>query len=497
MSPSPERARVVLSVDPRAEERGAVPAETPPFCVLVLADLSGRDHGSVAPPTPLSARRPLPAPTLEELLARARTTLDFALDGPGRVRIEVRELEDLHPDRLIERLPHLRALMEAVEPAVAAHRASRGGSPARRSDPDAPGPPAAGRPAPDAPAPGGLLDEIVERTAPVERPLASGIPELEPWIRSVVAPHLVPGETEDQAALRRRLEEEVAEQVLRVLRAPPVLALEELLHSLLFLLASADPISGVRVHVLDVARSELESDLVSGALEDSELLRILLEPLPGRCGEAAPALVVGAYELGPTPDDVALLNRLAMIAHVLGAPWLCSAAPALWGAAADDDEAGAEGGAGSQPLWRAFRATPAARSVGLVAPPFLARLPYGPRTDPCDLAALDEGAAGRYVWGNPAFVCAAALAGSFARHGWGLGREGPADFDGRPVHVRADGEVGAHPTASVWTADRAQRVLAAGVMPLVTFLGQARMRLPWIGSMASPRAPLAGWWSGD
>jgi type VI secretion system ImpC/EvpB family protein len=360
----------------------------------------------------------------------------------------------------------------------------------------APGPPGPGRPAAGAPAPGGLLDEIVERTPIVERPLASGLPELEPWIRSVVAPHLVPAETEGQGALRRRLEEEVAGEVLRVLHAPPVQALEELLHSLLLLLSAADPTSGVRVHVLDVARSELVSDLASGEIEDSALLRILLEPLPGRCGEAAPALVVGAYELGPTPGDVALLNRLAMMAHVLGAPWLCAAAPALWGTDAGDEIDGAEGSGGSAALWRAFRATPAARSVGLVAPPFLARLPYGPRTDPCAFAALDEAASGRYVWGNPAFVCAAALAGSFARHGWDLHSEGPVDFGGRPIHVRADGEVAAHPTARVWTADRVQRVLAAGVMPLVAFVGEARMRLPWIGSVAAPRAPLAGWWSG-
>jgi len=93
-------------------------------------------------------------------------------------------------------------------------------------------------------------------------------------------------------------------------------------------------------------------------------------------------------------------------------------------------------------------------------------------------------------------VCAAALAASFSEHGWNLDAEGPADFGGRPFHALDDGSVGAYPLASPWTADAAERVRERGVMPLITYRGEARVRLSWIGSIAASRGPLLAWWSG-
>ncbi len=322
----------------------------------------------------------------------------------------------------------------------------------------------------------------------------------------MVSPHLVREETEGQGALRERLEQEAAEQVARVLRAPPVRAMEGLLRSLLLLLSSADPSVGVRVHVLDLTRAELESDLGRDDLEESALLRILLEPLSGPCGSAAPALIVGAFEFGHGVRDVSLLNRIAMLAHVLGTPWLSAADPGLLGVRSFQDLGEADREPHEVPaVWDAFRSTPAAVSVGLAAPPFLARLPYGPETDPCELAGFDEAAPAQeraadpgvepYVWGNPAFMCAAALAGSFAEHAWGLRAGGPAELGSQPIHVLADGEVGAHPTAALWPASVVEHVLARGVMPLLAFRGEARVRIPWIGSVAEPRGPFEAWWN--
>ena len=506
MSHTPERARVSLSVDPQ-ERQGPGASHTPPFCVIVLGDFSARGNSSIGEGLSL-ARRPLPIRSLEDLLERVQPTLDFTLDGPGHVRIDVRELDDLHPDRLAARVPHLRSLVEAIGPMVEGHR-----EPAKADGTGTVGrPPAGSHPDVQTALPGkGLLDEIVEATPRVEHSPAGPFPDLEPWIRSVVAPHVEHGESEAQGELRERLEREAAEQVVNVLQAPAVRAFEGLFRSLLLLLSAADPSDGVRVHVLDVTRAELEADLGRDDVEESMLLRILLEPLFGPCGAASPALLVGAYEFGEDARDLSLLNRIAMISHVVGAPWLSAAAPDLLGGISFDslDEDDPEGEPGPS-MWDAFRGTPAAGSVGLAAPPFLARLPFGSETDPCELAFLEEapppaGASpegttpspSQYVWGNPAFMCAAALASSYARNAWDLDATGPAEFDGRPIHVFPGGEVGAHPTAAAWTASTVERVLRLGVMPLVTFSGEARVRLPWIGSVAQPRIPLQAWWSGQ
>jgi hypothetical protein len=505
MDHTPERARVSLSVDPQERQASGGP-QGPPFCVVVLGDFSAHGGAPAGEDRPLARRRPLPVRSVEDLLERLQPTLDFTLDGPGQVRIDVRELDDLHPDRLAERVPHLRALIGAIEPTVAGHRGQTRGDDAGIEGRPTAGPDAGTRAA----APGkGLLDEIVEATPRAEQPPPGPFPELEPWIRSVVAPHLEHEETQGQRALRERLEREAAEQVMRVLRAPEVRAFEGLLRSLLLLLTAADPSSGVRVHVLDVTRAELEADLGKPDLEESALLRILLEPLTGPCSAASPALLVGAYEFGRDARDIALLNRIAMIAHVVGAPWLSAAAPSLLGGQSFDsldepDLAREE----APPIWDAFRGTPAAGSVGLAAPPFLARLPFGSETDPCELAFLEEATpptgvpredtttrVDEYVWGNPSFMCATAIASSYANHAWDLNAMGPAEFESRPIHVFPGGTVGAQPTAAVWTASTVERVLRLGVMPLVTFSGEARVRIPWIGSVTEPRGPLHAWWS--
>lgn len=494
-----EHVRASLSVDPQAGGAGPSPSETPPFCIVVLGDFSARAHRPGAPAPPLAERRPFEVRAPEDVLERLRPTLDLHLEGPGRVRVEVRALEDLHPDRLVENVPHLQRLLAAIEPAVAGHgEAEDGPSSGERAESTG----EASAPSADTP-PSGLLDEIVEAAprAP-ERAPSSSIPELEPWIRSVVGPHLVDRETEGQEALRVRLQREAADQVRRVLEAEPVRRYEGLLRSLLLLLASAEPSSGVRVHVLDVTRDELEADLASG-LEASALLRVLASPLDGPCSASAPALLVGAWTFGSAVPDVALLNRIAMLAHVVESAWVSSAGLSLLGVTEWNDLSDpfpeVEDPSG---LWRALRETGAAAALGLVAPPFLARLPYGAETDPCDLEGFQEVPPGetrpgpqRYVWGEPAFLCAAALAASFARRGWELAVEGPADFPARPLHALGDGTVGAHPLLAPWTADAAEQVRGRGVMPLVVYRGEARVRLSWIGSIAAPRGPLGAWWS--
>jgi type VI secretion system protein ImpC len=499
MSQNPERARVSLSVDPQSGEGPPSPSETPPFCVVVLGDFSARAHRASTPSAPLRGRRPFAVGSVEDVLERLRPALAFDLEGPGRVELDIRALEDLHPDRLAARVPHLRAFVEAIEPAVAGHGVA--GAPRDASSATAP-------PSPPAPQGGGddaasgLLDAIVDQTPRAPERRSGPIPDLEPWIRSVVAPHLVQQDTEDQEALRARLWREAGGQVRRVLHAPPVRAYEGLLRSLLLLLSSADPSLGVRVHVLDVTRAELEADLASG-LEESALLRALAEPLSGPCAASAPALLVGAWTFGADVRDVALLNRVAMLAHTLGAAWISSAAPDLLGVAAFGDLSDPFPEVEDPPeLWTALRETAAATAVGLAAPPFLARMPYGPTTDPCEMEGFDEVVVGgegpradAYVWGEPAFMCAAALAASFAERGWNLGVEGPADFAERPFHALDDGEVGAHPVLAPWTPDAAERVRSRGVMPLVTWRGEPRVRVAWIGSVAAPRGPLEAWWS--
>lgn len=475
MSHPDERVRTFLSVSPEARsEPGPRPVDEPPFRVLVLGDFAGRGKGERETDTPFPLRAPVPVDDPDEALRSISPTVRAQVTGRP-VLLRFHELEDFHPDRVVDRVPELTALIDEIDAAVTGHRSDV--SPR----PEAPSP---------APEPSGLLDAVVERTP--GDVLASGtLDDLKGWIRDVVGPHLVEEESDDARALRDRLEAGAAKLVAELVRSHPFRRLERLWQGLLFLLGSVSS-DDVRVEILDVSRDELEADLSGDDPRESRLGRLLA---PG-AGTRPPALVVGVFAFGGQARDVALLNRIAMVAEHRDVPWVSAGLPDLVGCAAFSDPG--PWPASNAPAWPLFRGTPAARRIGLAAPRFLLRAPYGPGGQPCQRLPVDEvaGAAAdtAYLWGNPAFVVAAALLAQFQDHGWGFEPSAPVDFGGTPAHALPDGRIGANATEAVWTVDDADRVKRAGLMPLLGFRGEARMRLQSLESVSDPAAPLAAWW---
>src|SRR5215472_4926358 len=89
--------------------------------------------------------------------------------------------------------------------------------------------------------------------------------------------------------------------------------------------------------------------------------------------------------------------------------------------------------------WGALRKLPEASYAGLALPRFLLRLPYGKETDPAELFDFEEmpqsTAHEDYLWGNPAFVCAALLAQAFSKEGWRMRPGTIRQIDGLPLHA--------------------------------------------------------------
>lgn len=482
MTDPPDRVRAFLSVRPGDHAgSGPRPVEETPFEILVLGDFSGRGPGARDADPPFGQRSPMLVDDPDEALHRIRPEIGVSVTGRA-VSLRFGSLEDFHPDRVVDRVPELSVLLDEIDQAVSRYR----GPPAtsgEEGESDAEG----GTPSQGGP---GLLDAVVERTSrDVLAP--ESMSDLKEWIRDVVEPHLVEVESGERAALRSRLEAGAAELVAEVLGTPGFRALESLWQSLLFLLAAVAG-NDVRVRILDVSRDELQADLSATDPLSSGLARHLTPD----AGARPPALVVGAFEFGGGVEDVALLNRIAMVADDRGVPWVSAGLPELTGCTDYADRY--PWPLPASQVWPLFRATPAARRVGLAAPRFLLRSPYGPGGEPCERLPVDEvsGGTGRdaYVWGNPAFVVAAGLAAQFQDRGWGFTPSAPVDFNGTPAHALPDGRVGANPTEAIWTADAADRVRASGLIPLVGFRGEARMRLQSFASVSDPPAPLAAWW---
>ncbi len=143
---------------------------------------------------------------------------------------------------------------------------------------------------------------------------------------------------------------------------------------------------------------------------------------------------------------------------------------------------------------------PEASAIGLALPRFLLRLPYGKKTDPIesfDFEEMPEAPSHEdYLWGNPAFACAALLAQSFSEYGWEMRPGAHAQIDGLPLHVyQRDGESELKPCAeALLTEDAAAHILENGLMPLVSLKERDSVRLVRFQSIAKPLRALAGGW---
>src|SRR5208337_3099418 len=140
--------------------------------------------------------------------------------------------------------------------------------------------------------------------------------------------------------------------------------------------------------------------------------------------------------------------------------------------------------------WEALRRLPEASAVGLALPRFLLRLPYGKKTEPIESFDFEEmpdtPSHENYLWGNPAFVCALLLAQSFNQDGWDLRPGVISELDDLALHVyEENGESGLKPCAEALLTERtAERILEAGLMPLLSLKGKDRVRLMRFQSIA-------------
>jgi type VI secretion system protein ImpC len=482
----------------------ARPTDETPFRIALLGNFSGH----TGPPRALSTLRPalVDRDNFEEVLARLNVQVRLPGEaGSPLLTLRFRELDDFHPDRLFERLEAFRGLRDLrrrlSDPktfaAAAAEVRGWAGAAAPAATPAAP-PPLK---------PEDWLEQALGGT-PGGREPAATLPGGEDWnafLRRVVAPHLVPGTDPSQSELVARVDEATTAQMRAVLHHPDFQALEGAWRAVHLLVRRLDTDEGLKLYLLDATREELAADLHAAELPGSGLYRLLVEQSVGTAGGQPWALLVGDYTFGPTVEDALLLARLGMVAAGAGAPFVAGADSRLFGCPSvaqtpdpDDWKAAPDAQAGE--VWQALRATPQAAYLGLVAPRFVVRMPYGEGAAATETFEFEELPAGTphegYLWGNPAFLCALLLGQGFNRFGWDLRPGEVLEVGSLPAHVyRAEGERRLKPASEAVLSDRAAgRMMDAGVMPLLAVQGTDRVRLARFQSLAAPATVLAARW---
>ncbi|HKD36411.1 MAG TPA: type VI secretion system contractile sheath large subunit, partial [Pirellulales bacterium] len=291
------------------------------------------------------------------------------------------------------------------------------------------------------------------------------------------------------------LDDDDATTLLReILHHPQYQALESAWRGLEWLLRRVQKADNIKVMLFDVTAEELAADLMAGDdLSQTALYRQLIattaEGLDGQPWTA----IVGNYTFEETTEHAELLGRMAKIAARAGAPFLA----AITSRAAQE---GYELPADGKPAWQALRGIPEASYLGISVPGFLLRPPFGESYRPADAFRFEEfnGTPEGYLWGNPGFASAGALALGYMKSGWGFKPSGTLALDNMPMHSYrdADGEAVAVCAEVRFTSSTSQELGGRGFMPLLAVRGRDSVELASIRSLHLENPTLSGRWQG-
>jgi type VI secretion system protein ImpC len=295
-----------------------------------------------------------------------------------------------------------------------------------------------------------VVDEILADTryAPGEEGHEVARAGVEALLAELLKPQRT-GERVDVAlvdAMIAEIDKKVSLQLDEILHHPELQRMESAWRSLKFVVDRVDFRENIKVEVLNVSKDDLATDFEDAAeLTKTGMYRIVYSNEYGNFGGKPYGVVIGNYDFGPGPRDVALLQSCAAVAAMSHAPFIAAASPAFFGIDSYEDldrrndlEAHFEGPQFTK--WQAFRSSEDARNVGLVMPRFLLRLPYGEDTVPVRSFRYEEQVIGeheRYLWGNAAFALATRIADSFAKYRWCPNIVGPlagGSVEDLPLH---------------------------------------------------------------
>jgi len=490
---------------------GARPTAETPFCVAILGDFSGRGNRGISEAKTIGKRRAVlvDRDNFDEVLGRAGAAIQLPMGESSSLELKFSELEDFHPDRIFERLDvfgKLRGLRGRLADAATFQKAAEElglGSGAAAAAPKKTGMTPVVAPSAAKLASGSLLDDMIEQT---EARLATegprrGTDEVGDFARRMVAQHLVSNPDPRQPEILKVVDRAIGGLMRAVLHNPDFQALEAAWQAAFLLVRQLETGSQLKLYLIDISKEELAADLDSGKdLRDTGAYRLLVEQSVETPGAEPWTLIVGNYSFGAGEEDAELLSGMARIANRAGAVFLAGASPRLLGCAALESTPqprewkAAEKSGG----WSELRRRAEAGSVGLALPRFLLRLPYGKKTSPLETFEFEAFAEAPvhedYLWGNAAFAVALLLGQAFSEAGWEMRPGSVAQMEKLPVHVYVtDGESQVKPCAEVLlTEDAVERMVEAGVMPLVSFKGREVVRVGRFQSIAEPLRGLAG-----
>jgi type VI secretion system protein ImpC len=333
----------------------------------------------------------------------------------------------------------------------------------------------------------GLLDQIVEqgRFGTESSARERGKDLVKEFVAQVLDGSMTVAKDADMMINARiaQIDHLLSLQLNEILHHPAFQKLEGSWRGLKYLMDNSETGTGLKIRVLNATKKELLRDIEKAPeFDQSALFKKVYEEEYGVFGGAPFGALIGDYEFGKHPEDMALLEGVSHIAAQAHAPFVSAAAPELLNLESytqldaprdlakifDSTE---------YAKWKSFRQSEDARYVALCLPRTLSRLPYGKDSKPVDDFSYEEHVDGtdhsKYLWMNAAYSLGARMTNSFATYGMCVamrGVEGGGLVEGLPVHnfYTDEGDLALKCPTEVPITDRREKELAdLGFVPLV------------------------------
>jgi type VI secretion system protein ImpC len=303
-----------------------------------------------------------------------------------------------------------------------------------------------------------LIDQILSETkmAPTDEGYEVARKGVEAFLAEMLAPKQAYEKADKKAVdlMIAEIDRKISLQLDEILHHEQFQKMESAWRGLKLMIDRTNFRENIKVHILNVSKDDLLTDFEDAPeIVKSGLYKHVYSAEYGQFGGEPYGSMIANYEFSYGPQDISLLQKVASVATMAHCPFLSAVSPKMFGVDSylklpnlKDLKSIFEGAQYAK--WRSFRESEDSRYVGLTAPRFLLRLPYGSTTIPVKSFNYEETVQGKhesYLWGNTAYALATRITDSFAKWRWCpniIGPQSGGAVEDLPLHqYEAQGEI--------------------------------------------------------
>lgn len=281
------------------------------------------------------------------------------------------------------------------------------------------------------------------------------------------------------------IDQKLSVQINEIIHHNDFQQMESAWRGLNYLVNNTETDEFLKIRFMNVSKVELAKTLKrykGVAWDQSPVFKKVYEHEYGQFGGEPYGCLIGDYYFDHSPPDVEMLGELAKISASAHAPFLSAASPSTlqmdsWQELANPRDLTKIFSTPDYAAWRSLRDADDSKYLGLSMPRFLARQPYGAKTNPVEEFAFEEDTGladhSRYTWANSAYAMAVNINRSFKEYGWCSrirGIESGGAVPNLPTHTfpTDDGGVDMKCPTEIAISDRREAELSkSGFLPLI------------------------------